>query len=220
MRRRRKDGELFMRVELCHGRHYKLIVVKQALQGVHDEAAHQVQCRTLYLARQRLFWADTKRDVREYVKACKHCVVSKTLEPEGRAPLESIKNYNPAPTCRSTFGPQKIAMEKVWTCSWLQTISLRWPMLFAIIRQSRSHISSGTGIFCVYGFPKRIHSDQSANFGSELIPELLQVAGVKKYRTTAYHPMENGNIERFNQTFGSMIKTLPPRALALQLHFT
>lgn len=32
-----------------------------------------------------------ERDVQEYVRTCKHCVVSKTPDPEGRAPLESVK---------------------------------------------------------------------------------------------------------------------------------
>lgn len=36
-----------------------------------------------------------EHDVREYVKVCKRCVVSKTLEPEGRAQLESIKTTSP-----------------------------------------------------------------------------------------------------------------------------
>uniref|UniRef100_A0A8C2HN34 Integrase catalytic domain-containing protein n=1 Tax=Cyprinus carpio TaxID=7962 RepID=A0A8C2HN34_CYPCA len=66
--------------------------------------------------------------------------------------------------------------------------------------------------FCVYGFPDRIHSDQGANFESQLIRELLQVAGVKKSRTTAYHPMGNGLVERFNRTLGSMIRALPARS--------
>ncbi|XP_016356845.1 uncharacterized protein LOC107699913 [Sinocyclocheilus anshuiensis] len=57
-----------------------------------------------------------------------------------------------------------------------------------------------------------IHSDQGANFESQLIRELLQVAGVKKSRTTAYHPMGNGLVERFNRTLGSMIRALPPRS--------
>ncbi|KAK3505903.1 hypothetical protein QTP70_003695, partial [Hemibagrus guttatus] len=85
-------------------------LVSQVLQGVHDEAGHQGQSRTLSLVRQRFFWNSLERDV------------------------------------------------------------------------------------------QRIHSDQGANFESQLIHELLEVAGVKKSRTTAYHPMGNGHVERFNRT--------------------
>lgn len=47
-------------------------------------------------------------------------------------------------------------------------------------------------VFCVYGFPSRIHTDQGANFESALLTELFKLSGVAKSHTTAYHPMGNG----------------------------
>ncbi|XP_027874875.1 uncharacterized protein LOC114145478 [Xiphophorus couchianus] len=66
--------------------------------------------------------------------------------------------------------------------------------------------------FCIYGFPKRIHSDQGANFESLLIKELLDMAGIQKSHTTPYHPMGNGIVERYNRTLGNMIRALPPQS--------
>ena len=65
------------------------------LDGVHDEAGHQGQQRTLCLTRQRFFWAGLEKDVREHVKICKRCVLSKTPEPEARALLENIVTSEP-----------------------------------------------------------------------------------------------------------------------------
>lgn len=45
-------------------------------------------------------------------------------------------------------------------------------------------------LICNFGFPKRIHSDQGANFESELVRELCTIAGVKS-RTTV-HPTTLG----------------------------
>ena len=59
-----------------------------------------------------------------------------------------------------------------------------------------------------YGFPARIHSDQRGNFKSKLIKSLCKLTGMKKTRTTPYHPMGNGMVERFNKTLLNMLGTL------------
>lgn len=95
------DGLLYRvsKDSLTGKKRYQYVVAaslaRQVLQGIHDDAGHQGQHRTLYLVRQRFFWADMEWDVREYVKTCKRCVVSKTPEPEARAPLESIRTTSP-----------------------------------------------------------------------------------------------------------------------------
>lgn len=59
-------------------------------------------------------------------------------------------------------------------------------------------------VFCVYGFPEWIHTDQVTNFESKLIVELLELSCM-----TAYHPMGNGITERLNHTLGNMLCSLP-----------
>ena len=62
--------------------------------------------------------------------------------------------------------------------------------------------------FVHYGFQAKIHSDMGANFESKLIRKLCDIAGIKKTRTTPYHPMGNGMVERFNKTLINMLGTL------------
>ena len=61
-----------------------------------------------------------------------------------------------------------------------------------------------------YGFPSKIIAGQGRNFESELIENICQVAGVKKLRTSPYHPQTNGQCKHFNGTLLNMLDTLTP----------
>ena len=60
-----------------------------------------------------------------------------------------------------------------------------------------------------FGFPKRIHHDRGGAFNSDMFKELHALAGIKISNTTPYHPMGNGQAERFNKTLINMLKTIP-----------
>ncbi len=55
----------------------------------------------------------------------------------------------------------------------------------------------------------KLHSDQGRNFESDVIKELCKIAGVKKSRTTPYHPMGNGDDREIQHTLCNMLGTLP-----------
>jgi transposase InsO family protein len=61
-----------------------------------------------------------------------------------------------------------------------------------------------------YGIPTRLHSNQGANFESEIIKELCHIMGMEKTHTTTNHPMGNGITERYNRTLLNMLGTLDP----------
>lgn len=183
----------------------------QALTGVHDLAGHQGQPRTLSLARQRFFWPNMERDVRDYVKRCPRCVLSKTPEPAARASLESIKTTTPLELVCIDFWSAEDRNNKSVDVLVITDHFTKLAHAFPCQDQTAKRVAKKLwdNFFCVYGFPQRIHSDQGATFESELFAELLELAGIDKSRTTPYHPMGNGGTERFNRTLGSMLRSLP-----------
>ncbi len=60
-------------------------------------------------------------------------------------------------------------------------------------------------VFCRYGCPDQILTDQGANFCDALIHELCAAMEVRKIRTSAYNPQCNGVTERFNKTLANML---------------
>uniref|UniRef100_A0A8C7ZJZ8 Gypsy retrotransposon integrase-like protein 1 n=1 Tax=Oryzias sinensis TaxID=183150 RepID=A0A8C7ZJZ8_9TELE len=186
---------------------------KKALEGVHDLAGHQGQARTLHLSRQRFFWPYMERDVSEYVRCCPRCVLAKTPEPAARAPLESIRTTAPMELVCIDFWSAEDKNKRSVEVLVVTDHFTKMAHAFPCRNQSAKQVAKKLwdNVFCIYGFPERIHSDQGANFESELLSELLRLSGVAKSHTTAYHPMGNGGTERFNRTLGNMIRALPLR---------
>lgn len=187
---------------------------EKALNGIHDLAGHQGQGRTLHLARQRFFWPKMEQDVKEYVKCCQRCILAKTPEPSARAPLESIRTSAPMELVCIDFWCAEDSKQRSVDVLVLTDHFMKLAHAFPCSNQTAKQVARKLwdNVFCVYGFAERIHTDQCANFESELIVELLKLSGVTKSHTTAYHPMGNGGTERFNRTLGNMLRSLPLRA--------
>ena len=148
------------------------------------------------------------------MRCCRCCVFSKSPEPEGRAPLESIVTSRPLELVCIDFWSAEDSSNKSLDVLVVTDHFTKLAQAYLCPNQSAKAVANQlwNNFFCVYGFPERIHSDQGANFESSLIAEMLIAAGVQKSRTTPYHPMGNGAVERFNRTLGGMIRALPPKA--------
>uniref|UniRef100_A0A3Q3L803 Integrase catalytic domain-containing protein n=1 Tax=Mastacembelus armatus TaxID=205130 RepID=A0A3Q3L803_9TELE len=152
-------------------------------------------------------------DVRDYVKCCRRCILAKTPDPSARAPLESVRSSAPMQLVCLDFWSAEDSRQRSVDVLVVTDHFTKLAHAFPCTNQTAKQVARKLWdhIFCVYGFPERIHSDQGANFESELIAELLKLSGVSKSHTTPYHPMGNGGTERFNRTLGNMLRSLPLR---------
>lgn len=61
-------------------------------------------------------------------------------------------------------------------------------------------------LFTKVGIPYEIQTDQGTNFTSSLMKEVCKELEVTKTVSTAYRPQTQGCLERFHQSFKSMLK--------------
>ena len=83
----------------------------------------------------------------------------------------------------------------------------RWTEAYPISNQEAVTIAETLvkEYICRYGVPQYLHTDQGRNFESKLMKEVCELLGIKKTRTSPYHPQSDGMVERFNRTLEAML---------------
>ncbi|MCG8048342.1 MAG: RNase H-like domain-containing protein, partial [Candidatus Thiodiazotropha endolucinida] len=208
-----EDG-LLLREATQQGQKVKQLVVPEKLRidmfkAYHNDLGHQGRDRTLSIMKRRVFWPGMDRFVSNSIEECGRCIRRKVL-PRRAANMVSIVSTGPMEVVcidylaleRSKGGFENILVITDHYTRYAQAIPTR--------NQTAPTTAKALfeNFFLHYGFPARIHSDQGANFESRLIQSLCSLTGMKKTRTTPYHPMGNGMVERFNKTLLNMLGTL------------
>ena len=183
-------------------------LIEKALVGCHDQVGHLGRDRTLCLLRERFYWPSLYKDTIEHLDSCRKCKLRKSTVP--RAKLVPIQTSRPMELVHLDYlclEPCKGQVENVLVVTDHFT---RYSQAFPTKSQTAKVTAKVLwhNFICHYGFPEKLISDQGRNFESHLIADLCKLVKVKKIRTSPYHPMTNGQCERFNRTLCDMLGTL------------
>ncbi|XP_041864913.1 uncharacterized protein LOC121654728 [Melanotaenia boesemani] len=201
--RKRRDGD-----QVTH----QLVLPEElrapVLQSLHNDMGHLGIDRTLDLVRTRFYWPRMATDVEQKVKTCERCTRRKT-PPEKAASLVNITTTRPLELVCMDF----LSLEPDSSNTSNILVMTDHFTKFALALPTPNQ-KSKTVAKCLwdqfivhYGIPERLHSDQGPDFEAKLIKDLCEISGIKKIRTTPYHPRGNPT-ERFNRTLLSMLGTL------------
>lgn len=89
----------------------------------------------------------------------------------------------------------------------------RWPIAIAAPTTEAKVVSNFLykNIFCLYGMPTHIITDNGASFGNEIVDGLLSLVQVHQQYTAPYRPSTNGRNEQMN---GNLVKALKKICMA------
>ena len=183
---------------------------KTVLQGLHNDVGHPGRDRTLSLIRERFYWPRITAEIEEWTKQCQRCLLRKSPT-TNRAPLNNIVTTYPLELVCMDY----LTLEPAKGVGNVLVITDHFTKYALAIATKNQTARTTAEVFyeqfiTKYGIPTRIHSDQGANFESEIIKELCKITGMTKSHTTPYHPMGNAIPERFNRTLLDMLGTLEP----------
>ena len=178
----------------------------------HDapEAAHLGMRKTKQKIKDRCFWKNMNKDIEKYVHACHVCQVTKpiNLQPSGllgcvnppTAIFETIHIDFMGPFPASSTNLNKYLFVVIDQLSkWVELI----PMRAATSKKVAETLENQ--VFCRFGTPKFILSDNGSQFISKTIKQLCKQWRVHHYFTSPYHPQPNLS-ERVNRNLKSMIQ--------------
>ena len=181
------------------------------LTMAHDNMGGHLGCnKTSDKILQNFFWPGLRKDVAKFCKSCTECQLAgkpnEVLKPVPLTPIPVVEE----PFTRiilDIVGPLPRTKKGNNYLLTIMCATTRFPTAIAIKKiNAKVIVDNLVNFFTQYGIPKIVQSDQGSNFTSDLFKSVMKQLGIKQYLATAYHPESQGMLERFHQTFKSMLR--------------
>ena len=182
---------------------------ESVLVGLHNDIGHPGRERTLWLLKERYFWAGMTVDVEQWINRCDRWLRRKSST-NIRAEVINIETSNPLELVCLDYLTLEQSKGGIGNILVITDHFTKYAMAIPTRNQTAKTTADAfyNNFILHYGIPTKVHSDQGANFESDIIKELCNIMGMTKTRTSEYHAMGNGCTESYNRTLLNMLGTL------------
>ncbi|KAK7097946.1 hypothetical protein V1264_004849 [Littorina saxatilis] len=187
---------------------------RQVMEVAHDSimGGHLGVKKTSDRIQAAFYWPGLHADVTRFCRSCDIC--QKTI-PRGRVPKVPLQKM---PLIDRPF--KRVAIDPIGEIKppseeghrWVLTLvdyATRYPEAVPLKKIDTETVAEAlVDIFSRIGVPEEILTDLGTQFVSECMEEVNRLLSIRHLTTTAYHPMCNGLVEKFNATLKSTLKKL------------
>ncbi|KAL1460267.1 hypothetical protein WDU94_012188 [Cyamophila willieti] len=178
------------------------IFQKDILRELH--VGHMGIVKMKALARCFCYWKNIDVHIEEFVKSCRACCMKQNEPPKETLHKWELSSH-PWQRIHVDFaGPEGgwyyfIVVDSY--TKWVEVIPTKVTSSDWCIKQLRN-------LFCTFGIPTTLVSDNGPQFKSSLFEAFLENNGVCHRTSAPYHPSTNGQAERFVQTIKKSLKCM------------
>ena len=162
---------------------------------------------TQKLVSTRYVWPEMHNDIKVWAQACTACQRNK-VHRHNHTPLHTFQTPDARFDCIhiDIVGPLPPSNGYAYLLTCIDRYT-RWPEAFPIQDITAETVAQAfvQGWVSRFGVPSTITTDRGLQFESKLWDSLMTLLGTRRIRTTAYHPITNGIVERFHRQLKASI---------------
>ena len=180
---------------------------RQYFRLLHD-LSHPGVRSTQHLVSSRFVWPNMRADIQQWTRECVRCQRAK-VQRHTRAPVHSFA----PPQARfddvhiDLVGPLPSSDGHSYLLTCVDRFT-RWVEALPLpdIRAATVARAFVSGWVARFGVPAHITTDRGSQFESGLWTHLSALLGIRRQRTTSYHPQSNGLVERFHRQLKTALR--------------
>ena len=171
-------------------------------------AGHLGRTKTTANVKRRFLWPGMRKDIQLFVQSCDSCGRFKA---DGRKRKAGIKDFRVGipmeRVCIDIVGPFPVSSQGNKYALVVTDCFTKYVEIYPMPNQEAYSVAQvlTKEFFSRFGVPTFLHSDQGTQFESNLFQEICQLLGIKKTRTTPFHPQSDGQSERNIKTLVKMV---------------